>query len=248
MNRDLWLQYTSKDACPPWICPACKKSNVSLLAKSLVHKETVESRSAHDRVQWDPDWIRYVFTAWAECLHSSCKQVFALSGTGGVSPEYDEDSGSTVWEDYFEPMQCHPMPDIIELPNRCPSDVAHELRSAFSLFWAQPEACAGRIRVALECLMNSLGVPKRKKTTAGKFIELSLHGRIEAFAKNNLHFGGQLMALKWPGNAGSHDSDVSKNDLLDAFEIMEHALSELIGKRSDKVAALAKKLIKKHAR
>lgn len=54
------------------------------------------------------------------------------------------------------------------------------------------------------------------------------------------------MALKWLGNAGSHDRTVSKSDLLDAFEILEHALAEIIDRRSAKVAELAKKLAKKH--
>jgi hypothetical protein len=54
------------------------------------------------------------------------------------------------------------------------------------------------------------------------------------------------MALKWLGNTGTHSAEVSEDDLLDAFEILEHALIEIIEKRSTKVAELAKKLTKKH--
>lgn len=54
------------------------------------------------------------------------------------------------------------------------------------------------------------------------------------------------MALKWIGNTGSHGSYMSTNDLLDSFEIMEHALAEIIGGHSARVAAIAKKLTKKH--
>ena len=54
------------------------------------------------------------------------------------------------------------------------------------------------------------------------------------------------MALKWLGNTGTHKGEVDREDLLDAFEILEHALTELIDRRATKIAALAKKLTQKH--
>jgi hypothetical protein len=60
--------------------------------------------------------------------------------------------------------------------------------------------------------------------------------------------GSQLMALKWLGNTASHEGGVSRDDLLDAFEILEHNLRELIEHRSARVAELARKLTKKHGR
>jgi hypothetical protein len=54
------------------------------------------------------------------------------------------------------------------------------------------------------------------------------------------------MALKWLGNTGAHEGSISDADLLDAFEIFEHALAEIVDKRSANLAALAKKLTKKH--
>ena len=56
------------------------------------------------------------------------------------------------------------------------------------------------------------------------------------------------MALKSLGNTGTHEGQVTREDVLDAFEIIEHALAELIDRRTAKVAALARKLSKKHAR
>jgi len=60
--------------------------------------------------------------------------------------------------------------------------------------------------------------------------------------------GAQLMALKWLGNTASHEGSVSRDDLLDAFEILEHSLSELIEQRSARVAELARQLTKKHSK
>jgi hypothetical protein len=246
MKRSLWKQTIFDTLVPPWPCPICRKGTIALVPKSLIHEETIESKQAHRDEDWDPDWIRYTLTAWGECGHPSCKQRFAIAGDGGVAPEYG-DEGEMEWGDYFLPRVCHPMPEIFDVPAKCPPEAGEELRAAFALFWSQQASCAGRIRVALECLMNSLGVPKRRKDKTGKYFDLSLHTRIDEFAKKEPTIGPQLMALKWLGNAGSHTNrEVSKDDLLDAFEIMEHALAEIIEKRSAKVAALAKKLTLKH--
>lgn len=247
MNRSLWTQTISKSSCPAWPCPVCRKGTLALIPKSLVYKETVESKRAHGHEAWDPDWITYKFTAWAECRHPTCKQEFAIAGTGGVGPEIDAEGGYE-WEAYFSPLFCQPMPYMIEIPTKCPEEVRDEIQEAFALFWSNRAACAGRIRVALESLMNHLGVPKRKKEKNGRYFDLSLHARIDAFAKTESTVRSQLMALKWLGNAGSHSTEVNKDDLLDAFEIMEHSLGEIIDKRSAKVAALVKKLTKKHGR
>ena len=217
-----------------------------LVPKSLSHKETIASKRAHNHEAWDPDWIDYIFTAWGQCSHPTCKEEFVISGTGGVEPAYGPE-GEYELEKYFRPTLIRPMPDIIEIPQKCPDDVAKELRSAFELFCSHRASCAGRIRVALEGLMDHVGVPKRRKDSQGKYYDLSLHRRIETFAKNDPAAGTQLMALKWLGNSGSHkDASVTRADLLDAFEIMEHALGEIIDQRSARVAALAKKLAKKH--
>jgi hypothetical protein len=138
------------------------------------------------------------------------------------------------------------VPHIIGIPRKCPKEVALELEAAFGLFWAAPTACAGRIRVALELLMDHFRIPKKAKGNSGRYYELKLHARIERFKAKDPVVGAQLMALKWLGNSGSHTGAVKHDDLLDAFEILEHSLGELIDKKSKTVAKLAKKLAKKH--
>lgn len=246
MDRYIWTQRIGKEGCPPWPCSFCKKGSIGLLKETLVIQETAESIRAHGQDEWDPEWITYIFTAWAECSHSTCKQMYAISGTGGVGfKQTDEDDWD--WVDYFSPKLCNPMPDIIPLPSRTPKNVLDELRASFSLFWLNRESCAGKIRVALECLMDHLGIPKKRKTKNGKFTELSLHERIEIYTTKESAIGAQLMALKWLGNTGSHNGDINTADLLDAFEILEHTLGEIIGQRSARVATLVKTLTKKHA-
>jgi hypothetical protein len=245
MNRTLWTQPIFDFSCPAWPCPVCEKGTLALIQGSLTHKETADSESSRRDEEWEPDWIRYHFTAWAECGHIRCKQKYAIAGVGTTDQFLGEDH-EPEWMDVFTPQVCLPMPDIFVLPTNCPDDVAQELRSAFALFLSSKDACAGRIRVALECLMDNLHIPKKRKNKKGGYFTLTLHARIEAFAVGQPSIGQQLLALKWLGNSGSHKSKVTENDLLDGFEILEHTLEEVIGKRSATMTALAKKMTKKH--
>jgi hypothetical protein len=249
MNRDLWVvRAISKTECPDWQCPVCHSGTLMIQKDSLISEETIPSQQSRAADEFEPEWIEYAFTAWARCSNAKCKQKFAIGGKGGVEPQYEE-GGDLDYHDFFSPLFCYPMPHIIDIPKSCPSDIALELEASFSVFWSNPAACAGRIRVALEMLMDHLGVPKRKKATAGgKFKPLSLHKRIEEYAAKEPKIGPQLMALKWLGNAGSHTTGVNSDDLLDAFEVLEHALRELLEKRHARVTTLARKLLKKHGR
>jgi Domain of unknown function (DUF4145) len=248
VNRHLWTATLRKHHCPPWPCPVCTVGTVRLVKDSLNERETAESKKDRKFIDdWDPDWLSYVFTANGVCSNENCSQDFAISGTGGVEPGYDED-GQT-WEEFFSPKACFPMPHIITIPPKCPTDVEEDLVEAFSLFWAHRGASANAIRYALEKLLTSQGVPTQTggKKDPAKFVLLPLHQRIDLFSKSEPEIGNHLMALKWLGNTGSHGRKVDRDDLLDAFEILEHSLEEIIEKKSKRVAKLAKSLTKKHS-
>ena len=247
MNRSIWLQPLSKTHCPPWHCSECDLGTLALVPKTLAFEESIKSVDARNDENFDPDWIEYSFVAWAQCTNAKCKQKFAISGIGGVAPEYLP-NGDWEYMAYFAPRCCNPVLPLFRLPKKCPDAFSIELKLAFSLFWSAPSACAGRIRAGLEVLMTYLGVPKRKKGANGRISDLSLHARIDLFAAEEPAIGTQLMALKWLGNAGSHLGQVSQSDLLDAFEILEHALDELLLGRSKRVVVLARKLSRKHRR
>ena len=247
MKRYLWNESVSETHCPSWPCPKCKQGYLLLRQKSLSHAETAESRRSHNTDQWCPEDIEYTFSAWADCSNDYCKEQFVLVGTGGIEQQYTgEEDGASEWIDSFYPMWVSPALQMIDLPAKCPSSVTRPLCDAFALYWSQPEACAGRIRVALEALLSHLRIPEEDVSSTGKSSTLSLHRRIELFTKQNAEVGNQLMALKWLGNTGSHGSKVTKNDILDGLELLEHSLTEVLEKRSEKMAALTKKLIAQH--
>ena len=247
MKRQLWFSSISETYCPPWTCPTCKAGTLRLRQKSLIYCETIESLRWHDQEGWGPEHLEFTFSAWLDCSNDKCKEKLAVTGTGGIEQEYTgDDEGSTDWVSHFYPRWIEPPLRIIETPARCPAVVSNALRDAFALYWSQPEACAGRIRVALEALLTHLGVPESEVQGSGKSIPLKLHRRIELFTKQNEMIGTQLMALKWLGNTGSHGSEVTRGDIIDGLELLEHSLVEVLDKRSEKMTILAKKLTDRH--
>lgn len=166
--------------------------------------------------------------------------MFAITGFGGEE-HYDRsawvDTGeeerefieNTGWEEYFIPISCYPMPFLIEIPSQCPNFIRETIRSAFSLYWSDRAACLGRLRVVLEQLLDHLKIPRVRKNQKGNDVRLDLSERINELPtqpwgdlKEALH------ALRCFGNTGAHGVSVSQDDLLDAFEVIEHWLSQIL--------------------
>lgn len=72
---------------------------------------------------------------------------------------------------------------------------------------------------------------------------MTLHARIEEYRKKDPGLGDSLLAVKWLGNAGSH-ATLTRNDVFDALDMVEHVLDEVFTQRAKTVAKLAKKINK----
>lgn len=243
MNKDLWKRSIVEGACPEWPCPACKAGVLQLEKDSLKHAATASSMKGRNEEWWGPENVVYSFTAWSVCSNQNCGERFALAGTGGVEECYGED-GDSEYIDVFQLGHCRPTLHMISVSGNCPAAVREALDAAYALYWIDRPSTAGRIRVAVERLLDHLGIPN--KGAKGGY--LSLDDRIEAFTKGDATYGAQLMALKWLGNVGAHTIDVNIDDLLAAFEVMEHILSEVIDKKSAAIAALAAEMTKKYGK
>ncbi|WP_341919462.1 DUF4145 domain-containing protein [Polaromonas sp. YR568] len=239
MNKVFWTTWFTEEACPAWPCPSCHAGSLALKPATFTQTATKESFADQEEQWWGPENVVYSFTAWAAC--KNCSEEFALSGIGGVE-QVPDDAHSSAYVDFYQIRHCHPTLELISLPAKCPNLVREALAAAFALYWLDRPSSAGRIRVALERLLDHFGIASKAET--GKFI--SLDKRIDVFSQSDTANGPKLMALKWLGNVGAHTIDVQANDLLAAFEVFEHVLSEVIDKKSDSIAKLAAELTAKY--
>jgi hypothetical protein len=247
LDRRLLKLPFSLDNTPGWICPACEKGILEIKKDSFHSGETVLSRAAQAHIAWEPDWIDYVYTCVLICSNGKCKEFIVNSGTGGVSWDYVQDENgelSQEYQDIYLPKYFVPHLNLFHIPNDCPESVKKPLKESFKIFFSSPNASANNIRAAIEELLTDLKI-KRFSTSKGKRRPLSLHQRIDLLPDKYSTIKNTMFAIKWLGNAGSHGhSEVTKDDVMDAFELTEHILEEIYEPKTKKIEALAKKINK----
>ena len=119
-----------------------------------------------------------------------------------------------------------------------------EIEKSFSLFFCDAPSAANHVRVALENLLTHLKI-KRFEIRRKRRTFLALHRRIELLPSKFKHLQDLFFAVKWLGNAGSHSEKVvSKDDVLDAYEIMDEILQDLFFKRTRRIKNMAKQINK----
>jgi hypothetical protein len=247
VDQTLWGESFSRYAVPPFRCPTCHQGTLGLNKEAMI-EEATHSSAAHSHEAWEPDWVSERFTLFLKCSVSKCGEFVAVSGDTSVEQVEDEELGY-VYESLLRPKSMFPAPRIIELPEGTPVEVVKEIDLAFQLFWSDRGACATKIRTSVERLMDHFGCAKYRRinktaSKPGKLLRLDLFSRIERFiiSTGSVVHQDHLHALRVVGNLGTHESDISRADILSAFEVYEHALAELIGKKSKQIAKLAKKL------
>ncbi|EPC3806861.1 DUF4145 domain-containing protein [Enterobacter ludwigii] len=176
--------------------------------------------------------MEFVFVCLLFCERTRCPAVVAVSGTG-VLP--DSDRVRSAAEDItgnilYRAASFTPALPAFAIPAECPDEVTLPLRQSFSLFISAPGSAATAIRITLEALMKALNISGTK-----------LHTRLEKLrdeAEYAEHMDA-LMALKWLGNAGSHELDrVSSQDIEDAYQIIESVLDKIFAGSKESLATL----------
>lgn len=145
-----------------------------------------------------------------------------------VSAVHFEKVGKIFFPIFFDP----PL-RLFTVEESCPESIKVQLECSFALYWNDRSSCANKIRTVIELLMDHQKIPK--PTGA------SLHSRIIKFKEQNPLFGTFLESAKWIGNVGSHSAkDLSKIDLLDGFEFLEHVINHLYLDNDNKIERLIK--------
>ena len=248
MDRKLYKLPFRKEYTPSWVCPKCGKGILKIKADTFNKVETPASKKAHGHEEWDPGCIEYVYSCLLVCSNEVCKDVVANSGEGFVDVDIDyEDNGQPVqgWFDFFRPKYFYPHLKLFSLPAGTPKDVVEEINQSFELFFCNPPSASNHIRIALENLLTYMKV-KRNETKNGKTLFLNLHKRIDLIPAKYQRLKDFCLAIKWLGNAGSHsDKKITLDDVMDAYEIMDEMLRELLDKKQEHIKKLVKAINKK---
>ncbi|MCA2410955.1 DUF4145 domain-containing protein [Rhizobium leguminosarum bv. viciae 248] len=159
----------------------------------------------------------------------------------------DNETGDPV--DYsdmnYTPLVMYPAPPMIELPKALQKEARAQMTKAFELFWSDGAACANRLRIVVELLLDQLGIPRKGAKGKAKNARLNLSDRIDLLKIARPGHEKALTALREVGNTGSHEGEVELEELLDCFELLEDAMIELLEQRRAKLDAKADAIIQK---
>jgi len=218
---------------PLWQCPTCTIGYIIPKETDLKFIENAETIHYRDCDAFEYDWISYVFHGQIKC--NFCPETVVVSGTAKI--ERDQAPGWPEIDEVIEfkelsPKFFFPAVPIIDLSKfeSVPANFASEIKNSFSLYWCNPAACINSIRSAIEVFLDYYSVKKNKPN--GDLIFLGK--RLEDFEKSEPKKAQILKAIKWLGNAGSHDPNSFRHsDALDGYQILEHYLEQFFPKPKD---------------
>jgi len=248
MNRYLYKIEFNEKRIPNWICPICNKSSLILVDKSFIYYETSASLKDQKIAGWNPEWIEYNYNCLLKCSNKNCNGKVINIGKGGVSYDYCVDNNGkdlSDWNNYFIPTYFIPNLHIFLVPKKTPKLVKIEIEKSFNLFFCDSSAAANHIRIALEILLTHLKVKRYTISKKRNRIPLTLHARIEKLPEKYKEYKDLFIAVKWLGNAGSHNIIITSDDVMDIYNILEHILNEIFESKKKHIKKLAKQINKK---
>jgi len=246
INKDIVKKFTIHTF-PTMNCPICKVSSIVLSKKSINRYETRESNEAHSHEAWEPDWITETFHGALTCTNPNCKGIVIVVGDVEVNWDSEVDPSvlkSEPYYNYYSFKYFYPPINLFVIPDAAPEDVKDIITLSFGMFFYSPSSAANQARIALEKILNSQKI-RAYSTINGKRKRLSLNERINDLPGKYEYEKILFLAVKWLGNAGSHDNNISHSDVFDLYEIFEKLLNEIYCADKKKILKLAKTINKR---
>ncbi|RBO91358.1 uncharacterized protein DUF4145 [Nocardia puris] len=213
---------------PHLVCPVCGVGGLGVGNFAHEHETGVKS---HDE---DPTDLRGRFSLQLVCGRASCQSWVILTGDYTTDFEPVTDTFIDVWP-MLRVRTIYPPIPVMDLPEGLPESVRKAIVRASALIWLDPLAFAAALRSAVECLMDEQGVLVRH--TGGR---ARLHDRLETFRQAQPVAGELLLAVKWVGNTGAHETaSFTVDDALEAAEMVEVALGVVYAKDNSALLARA---------
>lgn len=237
MDETIFRATFHVDHVPHWPCPACDRGILRLEKKDFFSEYDAETAASKDDPHFDYDWVRYVFHGFLRC--NLCLAKVAFSGSGAVEQDYDDSERGWSYFDYYKPKFFYPPLLLIQVDNKelIPGSVMSSLQKACELFWADLDSCSNRIRTAVEYILDDLKIPRKQPRPKRR---LNLHERINLLNHPDLEDVRTILeAVKWIGNAGSHElGALDRQQVIEGFRMLEHCLSTLYPKPALNTASI----------
>jgi hypothetical protein len=248
LTRTIWKNSFTVENLPAWVCPTCNKCTLKGVKKDIKMLECASSKAARTEDGWDPEWVSGNFTGTLKCDNTFCAENVIVTGRMFVEAGQYYDEQNESWNiEYTEnlyPEFFLPAIRIFQIHKDVPEEICKIINDSFKLFWIDPSSCGNKIRMVIELIMDDQKIPKTY-ITGSRRKGYSLHNRIELFKSSKHDEAELLMAIKWIGNSGSHSNEqLSKDDILDAYEILEHVTFTLYEKDSRRIKKLSKTINK----
>lgn len=248
MDRQLLKLPFRKGSPPAWRCPSCNAGILNITDGTFYEEELSQSRRDRDHDAWEPEWVQLIYSCMLRCSNTTCQEAASSVGSGSYVAEGGYDSEGRLaenWIAYYEPEFFVPHLKMFAVPANTPADVASAMHESFRLFFCNPSSASNHVRIALELMLNDMKV-KRYSTNKGGRKPISLHHRIQLLPQKHDKIKDLCVAAKWLGNAGSHSNgQFTRDDVLDAYEIVQTVLTALYDPKDKSTRDLAKRVNKK---
>lgn len=225
---------------PHVACPACLVGHLSLdvIEAAASERTTLVFRASHNPLD-----LSGTFRGLMRCAIPACRETVSIAGDYTVDIDVD-DEGRTVEVDIYRLRFATPSLKIIILPLGTPDVVAKAINSAASVIWADSNAAANRLRMAIDELLTAYRMP-RFRNSNGRRIRLTTDARIKEFRRYEARVADTLEAVKWIGNQGSHEAGLSVTDVLDGADLLGFAIRDLYDKSEEQMERKIRTVIKR---
>jgi Domain of unknown function (DUF4145) len=235
-----------------WSCPECGIGTLreDVSARRITEPEYSKAESHED--YFEPYMAVCRFTAQLICSDQKCGEIVNIIGGSKYEEfHFTEPDGAdeTSWDPVFFPAFSFPAILPVKIHGECPPQIIQEIKSASALIWADRPGALNKIRRCVEALLDFDRIKKTTINAHRKRVSINLHDRIVLLRKVKADYSEILLALKWLGNAGSHVGKVETTipDLIEAFEILEHAIRVRFDNSHSEILKKAKRINSKRA-
>lgn len=220
---------------PALLCPSCQ---LAVLEPTIYEVESLSSITGRVGNPLGVGWQSGFFHGTLACSRTPCRNVYVVAGEWSKAPE---DPGSLNDDPSLAGLEVRhilpPLP-LIDFPDSVPPAIQGLVESASAVMLSDPSAAATRIRSAIECLLDEQRI--RKTSPKKRSVRLPAHDRILLFKRVNPAAADLLMAMKWIGNIGTHESSpLPLSVVLDGTELFARAIILIYDREAQALERLA---------